>query len=171
VPASRFDDVMRALGALGHVDFEEETGQDVTAEYIDLGAHLAIFKERKALLEELLSQANSVGEILALSGRVEDVQFKIEEIQGRLRYLNNQVAESTVRVELREKSAPNEATVVGDDVDNPSLGRAWEVSVQGFLNVVSAVIVGLGYLLPLGAMALIAWFALSLVRRREGVAS
>jgi hypothetical protein len=169
VPANQFDEVLTDLGGLGHVDYEEEAGRDVTAEYIDLGAHLTIYTERKALLEHLLSRATSIGEILALSGKVEDVQFRIEEIQGQLRYLNNQIAEATVRLELREKSAPDEAAAVADDVTRPSLGRAWRVSVRGFLNVVSAIIVGAGYLLPVGTIALIVWFTLAMVRRRERV--
>lgn len=167
IPAAHFDDVMVAIGNLGHVDSEEENGQDVTADYIDLRAHLSILKQRKQLLQSLLVQAGSASAILSLSGKVEDVQFSIEKIQGELRYLDNQVAESTVRVELREKSVPDETSAVTEGVDKPSLAHAWQVSLQGFLNVIAAVIVGLGYLVPLGLIGLVAWVVVMLTRRRS----
>ena len=43
--------------------------------------------------------------------------------------------------------------------------------MQGFLRVVGAVVVGLGYLIPLGAVALVAWGVVRLVRRRDRAAS
>jgi hypothetical protein len=39
--------------------------------------------------------------------------------------------------------------------------------VQGFLRIVGAVVVGLGYLIPLGVIALIGWGVVRLVRRRD----
>ena len=53
----------------------------------------------------------------------------------------------------------------------PSLGSAWSRSLQGFLRVIGAVIVGLGYLIPLALIALGVWFAVTLVRRRRRAAS
>jgi hypothetical protein len=53
------------------------------------------------------------------------------------------------------------------EVENPSLGSAWDRSIQGFLNVVSAVVIGLGYLLPLAALGLIVWLITAAVRRRR----
>jgi hypothetical protein len=174
IPAKRFDDSMLALRALageldGGVEFQDISGQDVTAEFIDLGARLDILKERRDLLRELQREATSSNEILRLAGLIEDVQLQIETIQGRLRFLKDQVAEATIKVEVRERDVEREDP--GPNPENPSLGDSFELAVQGFLRVVGAVVVGLGYLIPLGAVALVAWGVVRLVRRRDRAAS
>jgi hypothetical protein len=174
IPAKRFDDSMLALRALageldGAVEFQDISGQDVTAEFIDLGARLDILKERRDLLRELQREATSSNEILRLAGLIEDVQLQIETIQGRLRFLKDQVAEATIKVEVRERDVEREDP--GPNPENPSLGDSFELAVQGFLQVVGAVVVGLGYLIPLGAVALVAWGVVRLVRRRDRAAS
>jgi hypothetical protein len=174
IPAKRFDDSMLALRALageldGGVEFQDISGQDVTAEFIDLGARLDILKERRDLLRELQREATSSNEILRLAGLIEDVQLQIETIQGRLRFLKDQVAEATIKVEVRERDVEREDP--GPNPENPSLGDSFELAVQGFLQVVGAVVVGLGYLIPLGAVALVAWGVVRLVRRRDRAAS
>lgn len=174
IPAKRFDDSMLALRALageldGAVEFQDISGQDVTAEFIDLGARLDILKERRDLLRELQREATNSNEILRLAGLIEDVQLQIETIQGRLRFLKDQVAEATIKVEVRERDVEREDP--GPNPENPSLGDSVELAVQGFLRVVGAVVVGLGYLIPLGAVALVAWGVVRLVRRRDRAAS
>jgi hypothetical protein len=39
--------------------------------------------------------------------------------------------------------------------------------VQGFLRIVGAIVIGLGYLIPLGVIALLVWGCVTLVRRRD----
>ena len=82
-----------------------------------------------------------------MQNRLSQVELQVEQIQGQLNFIDDQVAEATVRVELHEKDAAQVQQT--DEVENPSLGSAWDRSIQGFLNVVSAVVIGLGYLLPL----------------------
>ena len=119
-----------------------------------------------------LAEANGIGEILAVQNRVDDVQLEIEKIQGRLRYLDDQVDESTLRVEMREKREEEHQKLQEDEgIDLPSLGRALELAVQGTLNVLATIIVGIGYLLPLALIGLAIWGVVRLVRRRDRAAS
>lgn len=174
VPAKRFDDAMLALRGMagdleGEVESQEITGQDVTAEFIDLGARLDILKERRDLLGDLQADATTSSEILRLAGLIEDTQLSIENLQGRLNFLRDQVAEATIKVEVRERDVAPEAS--GPGRENPSLADSFELAVQGFLRIVGAVVVGLGYLVPLGVIALIGYGVFRLVRRRDRVAS
>ena len=50
-------------------------------------------------------------------------------------------------------------------VINPSLGNAVDHAVAGFLGVLFAVVIGLGYLVPIGALIVAAWFVASRFRR------
>jgi Domain of unknown function (DUF4349) len=169
VPAKRFD---RALGDIRdlatRVRFQEIRGDDVTAEYIDQQARLRILQGRKTLLSSLSQQATTTEEILRLGSQLDDVQLRIEQIQGQLRFINDQVAESTLRVSIQEQNAPKASTQT--DVDNPDLGSSVDLGVQGFLRIVGAVIVGLGYLIPLTLLGALVWFVVWFVRRRRAIA-
>jgi Domain of unknown function (DUF4349) len=169
IPEQRFDRARAAIRDLGtRVRFEEVRGDDVTAEFIDYQARLRILQTRKALLSDLLLDADTTDEILRLSGQVEDVQLRIEQLQGQLRFLNDQVAESTLHVSIQEQSAP--AAAVQPAVDNPDLSSSFDLAVQGFLRIVGAVIIGLGYLIPITAIAAIVWMAVWFVRRSRATA-
>jgi hypothetical protein len=168
VPSKRFDTTMASLRQVGSVASMTVQGEDVTAEYVDLQARLDILQDRRTLLRELQSQATTSSEILRLAGLIEDVQLEIERIQGRLNYLADQVAISTIRVELREQDAPS-GTDPGPKVDTPSLVEAIERGWAGFVRMVSFVIVGLGYLLPIAIIGgIVAALALWVRRRRDG---
>jgi len=169
IPERSFDRARAEIRNLGtRVRFEEVRGDDVTAEFIDFRARLRILQTRKTLLNSLLVDADTTEEILRLSGQVEDVQLRIEQMQGQLRFLKDQVAESTLRVTIQERNAP---TVVNQtDVDNPDLGSSFDLGVQGFLRIVGAVIIGLGYLIPITAIATLVWMAVWFVRRRRATA-
>jgi hypothetical protein len=168
IPAKKFD---RAIGDIRdlatHVRFQEVRGDDVTAEFIDQQARLRILQTRRELLFDLFQQADTTDEILRMSSQLDDVTLQIEQIQGQLRFLNDQVAESTLRVSIQEQNAPKAATSAG--VDNPDLGSSVDLAVQGFLRIVGAVIVGLGYLIPLTVLAAIVWLVVVSVRRRRAM--
>ena len=165
IPARRFDRAIAEVRQLGDVRFQRIEGDDVTAEFIDFQTRLRILEQRRSLLRSLLNDADTTDEILRLSSMVEDVQLRIEQIQGQIRFINDQVAEATLRVSITERNAPN--TEPRTSVENPNLGSAWDLAVQGSLRIVGAVIVGLGYLIPLTVLAALVWFAVVLARRRR----
>jgi hypothetical protein len=165
IPATRFDRAIGDVRDLGTIRFQEVRGEDVTAEFIDFQARLRILLARKALLFELFQQADTTDEILEMGRRVDDAQLQIERIQGELRFIRDQVAESTLRVSIQERNAPEAAPE--EAVANPNLGSSFDLAVQGFLRIVGAVIVGLGYLIPLTALALLAFGVVFVVRRQR----
>ena len=168
IPAQRFDRALGEVRALGtRVRFQEIRGEDVTAEFIDSQARLRILVARKALLFDLFGQADTTEEILRMAGQLDDVQLRIEQIQGQLRFIKDQVAESTLRVSIQERNAPE--AVTQEEVDNPDLGSSFDLAVQGFLRIVGAVIIGLGYLIPLTVLGALVWMAIWFARRRRAI--
>jgi len=164
IPANNFDKALLQLRDLGTVDSSEVHGQDVTSDYIDSKAHLKIYTSRRTMLYALMDQATSISQTLVVANHLEDVQLKIDQITGQLRYLDNQVAESTIKVDLHEPDAAV-ANATTDDIRNPSLGRAFERAVQGFLNILAAVLIGFGYLIPLLVIAGVIYLGVVAVRR------
>jgi hypothetical protein len=166
VPAAHFDDAIGQVGALGTVESSSVTGKDVTNEFIDYRAHLQNLIGRRTVLRALLARTTTIGESLTVMNELEDVQLQIDQIEGQLRFLNNQVAESTLTVDLREQSAPAGETQTNDGIQNPSLSRALDRAIQGFFGILATIIVGLGYLLPLAVIAGLVAGVVMLVRRR-----
>jgi len=165
VPAANFDKAMVQLAQLGTVDSSASQGQDVTAQYVDLKAHMKIYVSRRRVLFGLMNTATTIGQSLTLQNQLDQVQLKIDQITGQINYINKQVAESTIKVDLHEPGAA--AAQSPDAVDNPSLGHAWDRAVQGFLNVLAATLIGLGYLIPLLVVIGIVVLIVRLVRRRR----
>lgn len=174
IPAKRFDDAMLALRGLaadlgGRVESQDISGQDVTAEFIDLKARLDILRDRRDLLRRLQADATTSAEILRLATLIDQTQLEIENLQGRLNFLRDQVAEATISVEVRERHVQGDEP--SPNPENPSLADSFELAVQGFLRIVGAIVVGLGYLIPIGVIALVGYGVFKLVRRRDRVAS
>jgi uncharacterized protein DUF4349 len=167
IPARRFDQAIETLRRIGTaVEFETITGQDVTAQFVDLTARARILAVRKTVLIRLQADATTLEETLRLQGQLDDVQLKIEQIQGQVRFINDQVAEATLKVSLREQDAA--APEIETDVDKPSLGHSFELGTKGFLDVIGFVIVGLGYLVPVGVVVGVMWAVWYLARRSRG---
>jgi hypothetical protein len=166
IPSRKLDGAIVKLRALGRLAELTLTGKDVTASYIDLKARLDVLQTQRELIERLLKASTTVSGQLSLSNRFAEVQTQIEQIQGQLNVLNDKVDLATLRVTLREEGVA--APQSDDEIRNPSLGSAWDRAVQGFLGVIAAVVVGLGYLVPILVLAgLILGLRLLLIRRRR----
>jgi hypothetical protein len=165
IPAKRFDKALSDIRALGTVRSQQVTGDDVTAEFIDFQARLRLLQERRTLLSQLSERATTTDEILRFAKLIDEVQLRIEQMQGQIRFINDQVAEATLRVTIAERNAPH--TQPAPDIENPNLGSSVDLAVQGFLRIVGAVIVGLGYLIPLSIIVGLVWFIAIAVRRRR----
>lgn len=167
VPSRKLDAAIVQLRALGRLAGLTLTGKDVTASYIDLRARLGVLQTQRELIVRLLKAATTVNGQLSLSNRFSDVQTQIEQIQGGLNVLNDKVDLATLKVTMREEGV---AAPAGgeEEIRNPSLGSAWDRAVQGFLGVIAAVVVGLGYLVPILVLAGLVLAVGLLIRRRRG---
>ena len=161
VPAEKFDLALRDLRSVGKVTSESISGQDVTSQFVDLNARLRTWRAQEAVLLRLMSQATTIGDTLRIQDQLQPVQFKIEQIQGQLRVLNNQTALATIRVGIREGAPP----VPPRTTPLPSLARAWNLAMAGFLGVVYSVVIGLGYLIPLSLIVAVGWLLFRRVSR------
>jgi hypothetical protein len=170
VPSARFDEAMSELRGLGKVKQEAVAGQVVTQEFVDLEARLRTWQAQEAVLLGLMEEATTVDATLRIQRELQDVQFRIEQIKGQLRVLEDRTELATIHVSMREPGAP--IVPKGTPADaRPSLAEAWERAVDGVLEVAYVTIVGLGYLVPLTLLGLMVWGVVRRVTRRAGVPS
>jgi uncharacterized protein DUF4349 len=132
VPAGQFETAITRLEALAGVNVlaERENGTDVTAQYVDLQAQLAAATSARDALLVVLSNAESVGDILAVQDRVTAAQTQVEQLQRRINALGDQAAFSSLAVTLSEKPSRAEAAALhGTD---GGLSKAWADARHGF---------------------------------------
>jgi len=105
VPAESFDVAMDRLKALAiKVERENISSQDVTEEYTDLGARLrnleATEKELLALLTDVRERMRNAEDVLAVHRELTNIRGEIEQIKGRMQYLERLTALATINLEL-----------------------------------------------------------------------
>jgi hypothetical protein len=164
VPARNFDATITALEKLGGLEHESIKGQDVTAQFVDLQARLSIAQTHRDVVEKLLAKAHSPEQIVRMQNLADDAQLKVEQLQGEIRLIKNQTSKATIDLSLRMAGV---AVPSHGEVNHPGLGSAWAHAIAGFFGVVFAVVVGLGYLIPIAIVVLIAWFVFRRLRRRN----
>ena len=92
IPKAHFDVFVTELsGGVKKIDEKSITVQDVTEEFIDSTARLAVKKETEQGYLRLLNQAKTIKDILDIQNELQDIRSDIESIEGRLRYLKNSV--------------------------------------------------------------------------------
>ena len=102
VPADRFDTVLGGVeGLASRVLSRSISGQDVTEEFVDLESRLRNLEATRTRLLDLLERANRVEDALNVNNALTDVQGQIEVITGRMQYLRQSAAMSTITAQLQ----------------------------------------------------------------------
>jgi hypothetical protein len=100
VPAAKFESVLMALEKLGEVTGRHVKANDVTEEMRDLNIRLENAQEMRKRLTDLIAKADKIEDTIKLEEALERVTQTIELIKGRLLYLKDQVAFSTIGVQF-----------------------------------------------------------------------
>ncbi len=164
VPAASFERALADLRGLGTVKGQEVSGADVTAQFVDLQARLRNWEAQESVLLGLMRRSRTIDDSIKVQRQLQDVQLAIEQIRGELRVLSDQADLATVSVSLTEAGAPPAST-------KPSIGKAWRTAVDGGVAVIAAVVVGLGYLIPIGLLAFVLWVVVRRFRPRGAAAA
>ncbi|MBI4707823.1 MAG: DUF4349 domain-containing protein [Candidatus Omnitrophica bacterium] len=152
VPPKDFDTVLLKIKELGEVELERVTGEDITEEYIDLGARLKNAEVvRDRLLKILEERAREVKDILEVERELARIGETIEQIKGRMKYLDRQVDLATITVNYYEPKAmaPEPLNVV------KRLKETIRTAIEAFINVFNGAIVIIAAMLPI-----IIWLAI-----------
>ncbi len=110
VPDDKFETALEQLRDMAvRVESENTYSQDVTEEYIDLQARLANAEATEQQYLALLDKAEEIDDILNIYNYLSRIHEEIEQLKGRIQYLEQTTSTSLISVSLE----PEEA-VVGD---------------------------------------------------------
>lgn len=171
VPAESLEDALSQFKGLA-VKVERESGnsQDVTEEYSDLGAQLrnleATEQELLELLKTVREQTGKAEDILAVYRELTQIRGQIEQLKGRMQYLERTSAMSSVAIDL-----------IPDVLAQPIAGTGWRPgeAVSGALRallgtlrfLVEAAIWVVLYILPAAVVFLLPVVGLWILWRRR----
>jgi hypothetical protein len=104
VPAQHFDALVDTLLTLAEeIDTRRLSVEDVTEEFVDVQARLRTRRAVEERYVSLLNEADTVEDILRVEDELSQVREQIERVKGRLKYLKDRVALSTVRLTSYER--------------------------------------------------------------------
>ncbi len=113
IPAQAFDSLWNALLASGGtIEAKSVNVQDVTEEFYDVKGRIETKKALEGRYLQLLAQAKTVTEMLEIEREIGNLRTEIESMEGRIKFLSDQVSMSTLRLVFHE---PATETVISPD--------------------------------------------------------
>ena len=155
IPSEHLDAAIGELKKLGRVDVEAQTGQEVTAEYVDLQARLANARNTEQRLTEVLQQrTGKLADVLAVENEIARVRGEIESMEAERKTTATQVAFATLNLTLTEDYKAKLETVP------PSTWKRFRNSaVEGYQSMTEGVVGLVVFVLSNGPSFLL-WAAL-----------
>ena len=172
VPSESLDVVLEELRAMAiRVDSENQGGQDVTEEYVDLQARLrnleATETELLALMTEVRENRGKAEDILAIHRELTSIRGQIESLKGRAQYLERMTDLATVSIRIRPKEAPR--PVVEPARWNPTVTAS--NALRGFVRFLQVMVDLLIYVVIFSPFVLIPvaviWLVVRWLKRRK----
>jgi hypothetical protein len=172
VPAGDLDSVMEAIKGLTpnpkeDVLSENVSGQDVTSEYTDLESRLRNLEAAEEALVQLMEQAQDTEDVLDVFDELTYYRGEIESVKGRMKYLSESAALSSITIEIIAKESLQPIEIAGWEPKGTAK-KAVEALINTGQRLVDVLIwfgiYCLPFLVPLGIAV---FFLIRLFRKRR----
>lgn len=101
VPAEKFDEALQQIEALAtDVETRDIRGEDVTEQYVDLQARLRNLEATEAQLQRIMERADKIEDVLNVYRQISETRGQIEQVKGRIQFLEQSAALSSIAVDL-----------------------------------------------------------------------
>jgi Domain of unknown function (DUF4349) len=150
VPTGQRDDAIAEIKKLGHVESESQTGEEVTAEYVDREARLNNARNTEKRLTELLhDRTGKLSDVLAVQLEIGHVRESIERMQAEQKSLLQRVDFATVTVKIAE-DYKDRLQVMPDT----TLVRFRNSAIAGYRSMLEGIVTVISFLLSAGPSGL-----------------
>ncbi|MDA8443100.1 MAG: DUF4349 domain-containing protein [Peptococcaceae bacterium] len=171
IPSGKFAGMQDSLAAIGKVLSENINAEDITNQYYDTSTRLKDWQAEEQRYLEIMQQAKTVDDIVKVESALNNIRLQIEQLKGQLKLWDNQVAYSTIQVQLQ--TTPNPVKV-NEPWQPIAWHTTWQAAQDAVLKTVSVawnslnyLVVGIGYLLPLGLVAGLGYWGYRRWRKRQ----
>lgn len=171
IPADSFQSFLHDTEGIAAETLDRSvSGQDVSEEFVDLESRIRSKRVAEERLIGFMKKAEETEDLLQISADLSAIQEEIEQMEGRMRYLQNQTSFSTVHIHLFENK------VIVPSLENKDL-NTWEktkkqlaTSTNWMLAIFSgAVVMVIGNLPFIILFIIIAGAAIFWTKKRKGL--
>lgn len=156
VPAQDADKFTEEVSGIANVVSKEKNLEDVTLNYVATESRVQALETEQARLLELLSQAESMADLLEIESRLTDVRYELENYASQLKLYDNQIDYATIHLNITEvqEYTPVEEPTLWERIRDgfSSSLKALGESVQ---NLLVWLIVSLPFLVIYGGIAVV----------------
>lgn len=172
VPADKLDSALGQIKAnVVEVRNETRSGQDVTAEYVDLQSRLTALEAARDQLQTIMDAATKTEDVLNVFSQLQYYNEQIEMVKGQMKYYEEASSYSLINVSLvaEETVKPLE---IGPWTPKGAAQDAYKALVDFLRGFVEFIIYLFVLVLPIlivvfGPIALVVWLIVRGVRRRK----
>jgi hypothetical protein len=171
IPVDQFEVTMRRVRGLAvRVLDENASGEDVTDQFVDLQSRLTNLEATQARIQSFLEDAKTVDEALRINQELAQIEAQIEEVKGRMNYLSDRSAFSTITVTISPELPEIEPAPAPESkpwTPSETLKDATETLVKAYQGIVEFAIWIIVAVLPiLAPPVLVVWMLFKLLRRK-----
>lgn len=102
IPAQQVDAFTATVGSIANVVRTEKNLEDITLTYTATESRVKALETEQDRLLELLSEAETMSDLLEIEARLSDVRYELEQVTSQLRLYNNQIDYATIYFNLSE---------------------------------------------------------------------
>jgi Domain of unknown function (DUF4349) len=140
IPVEQFDSFVNSVVSLGELERNNRTSQDVSDQYYDLEARIKNKKVEEQTLNKILQErSGKLEDVLKIEIELSRVRGEIEQLEGKIRVLENlsSLATLTLNIREREKYAPPAPVVAGFGTQ---ISRTWDGSITNLVDLGKAIV-------------------------------
>jgi hypothetical protein len=172
LPPEQVEAAIADLDAIGIRRTASQGTEDVTSQVVDIDARLVTAQASLDRVRKLLETATDLGQILSLESQLTERETLVEQYTAMKRALSDRVSLATLRVQLNLSPEAAIAPAEQKTTEKPTIGRAFKSGWNGFVKVLAAILIFIGYTAPfLVILAIGAAIVIAFSRRRRQLAA
>lgn len=171
VPAKGFNTFIDAINKLPDKKLDKSIkGEDVTEEYADLTARLKAKEVAEKRLLSFMENAANSKDLVAFSNELAKVQEEIEQIKGRMRFIDQNVDYSTINIEMYQTLSGQDGSEMDLDEKKGLMTKASNAlhkSADMIVTLGRALVIIAAFLLPILPIIIIVGLIIFYIKRRK----
>lgn len=152
IPSKNLETFLENVNDCSNVTYYSSSVEDVTLNYVDIEARISALRTEQKRLEEFMSQAETVEDIITIEDRLSEVRYELQSYESQKRTYDNKIDYSTVNLNISEVSnytPPVKATI------SARIKAGLSDNMLDFVETMEDIIVGIATVVPIIIMALI----------------
>lgn len=129
IPSAEMSGFLDTVSDVGNVVRRTGSKEDVTFSYVDMESRRDTLRTEQSRLLEFLDRAETIEEIITIEQRLSEVRYQLENMESRLRVMDNLVDYGTIHMHISEVK---ELTPVAEPT-------VWDRISEGFMGSLSGI--------------------------------